>query len=113
MAGARATAAQPALFDELPKVRVPVLLQWCGYDTVISQGAAPTVARFKNTTVTLIEYPDVGHFPMWEIPERFSEYADVSQADYGKFSATRQGDLNIIKIGQERYEIPDALPFGG
>ena len=39
--------------------------------------------------------------------------ADVSQADYGKFSATRQGDLNIIRIGQERYEIPDALPFGG
>ena len=54
-------------------VRVPVLLQWCGYDTVISQGAAPTVARFTNTTVTLIEYPDVGHFPMWEIPARFSE----------------------------------------
>ena len=39
--------------------------------------------------------------------------ADVSQADYGKFSASRQGDLSIIKIGQERYEIPDALPFGG
>jgi hypothetical protein len=39
--------------------------------------------------------------------------ADVSQADYGRFSASRQGDLNIIKIGQERYEIPDALPFGG
>ncbi len=54
-------------------VRVPVLLQWCGYDTVISQGAARTVARFTNTTVTLIEYPEVGHFPMWEIPERFSE----------------------------------------
>ena len=54
-------------------VRVPVLLQWCGYDTVISQGAAPTVARFRNTTVTLLEYPEVGHFPMWEIPERFSE----------------------------------------
>lgn len=55
------------------QVRVPVLLQWCGYDTVISQGAAPTIARFTHTTVTLIEYPDVGHFPMWEIPERFSE----------------------------------------
>ena len=38
---------------------------------------------------------------------------DQSQADPGKFSASRQGDLNIIKIGQERYEIPDALPFGG
>ncbi len=58
-------------------VRVPVLLQWCGHDTVISQGAAPTIARFTNTRVTLIEYPDVGHFPMWEIPERFS--ADLAQ----------------------------------
>ena len=38
---------------------------------------------------------------------------DQSQADPGKFSASRQADLNIIKIGQERYEIPDALPFGG
>jgi hypothetical protein len=38
---------------------------------------------------------------------------DQSQADSGKFSASRQGDLNIIKIGSERYEIPDALPFGG
>jgi len=26
--------------------------------TVLSQGAAPTVARFRNTTVTLIEYPE-------------------------------------------------------
>ena len=39
--------------------------------------------------------------------------ADVSQADYGKFSASRQADLNIIKIGQERYEIPDAFVVGG
>ena len=38
---------------------------------------------------------------------------DQSQADTGRFGASRQGDLNIIKIGQERYEIPDALPFGG
>ena len=38
---------------------------------------------------------------------------DQSQADPGKFSASKQADLNIIKIGQERYEIPDALPFGG
>jgi hypothetical protein len=38
---------------------------------------------------------------------------DQSQADSGKFSASKQADLNIIRIGQERYEIPDALPFGG
>ena len=38
---------------------------------------------------------------------------DVSQADPGEFSASRDGDLNIIHIGEERYEIPDAVIFGG
>jgi hypothetical protein len=39
--------------------------------------------------------------------------ADVSQADPGKFSASKQADLSIIRIGPERYEIPDAVIFGG
>jgi hypothetical protein len=38
---------------------------------------------------------------------------DQSQADPGVFSASKQSDLNIILIGQERYEIPDAVIFGG
>ncbi len=38
---------------------------------------------------------------------------DMSQADRGKFSAKKKGDLSIISIGQERYEIPDAVIFGG
>ena len=38
---------------------------------------------------------------------------DMSQADLGKFSAEKQSDLNIIRIGDERYEIPDAVMFGG
>ena len=38
---------------------------------------------------------------------------DQSQSDRGKFSGTKQGDLNIIRIGEERYEIPDAVIFGG
>lgn len=38
---------------------------------------------------------------------------DQSQADRGTFSASKRGDLNIIRIGQERYEIPDAVIFGG
>ncbi|GAB4324714.1 MAG: hypothetical protein OHK0047_09250 [Leptolyngbyaceae cyanobacterium] len=37
---------------------------------------------------------------------------DQSQADRGTFSASKQGDLAIIRIGQERYEIPDAVIFG-
>lgn len=38
---------------------------------------------------------------------------DQSQADIGKFSAKKQGDLSVIHIGQERYEIPDAVIWGG
>ncbi len=38
---------------------------------------------------------------------------DVSQADPGEFSASKEGDMSIIRIGQERYEIPDAVIFGG
>jgi hypothetical protein len=38
---------------------------------------------------------------------------DMSQADPGEFSADKQSDLNIIRIGGERYEIPDAVIFGG
>ncbi|KPH61233.1 MULTISPECIES: alpha/beta hydrolase [unclassified Novosphingobium] len=53
-------------------VRVPVLLQWCSYDDVISQGAKASVARFTHAPVELIEYPDLGHFPMWENPEKFT-----------------------------------------
>jgi hypothetical protein len=39
--------------------------------------------------------------------------ADTSEADPGKFSVMREGDLNFIRIGNERYEIPDAVVLGG
>ena len=39
--------------------------------------------------------------------------ADTSEADSGAFSATREDDLHFIRVGQERYEIPDAVPLGG
>jgi hypothetical protein len=38
---------------------------------------------------------------------------DQSQADKGGFSATRQGDTTTVRIGEERYEIPDAVVSGG
>ena len=38
---------------------------------------------------------------------------DKSQADSGEFKAEKKGDLNVIHIGDERYEIPDAVVFGG
>lgn len=40
--------------------------------------------------------------------------ADTSQADgYPEFRATKESDLNLIRIGNERYEIPDAVILGG
>ncbi len=40
--------------------------------------------------------------------------ADTSQADgYPEFRATKESDLHFIRIGTERYEIPDAVPLGG
>ena len=40
--------------------------------------------------------------------------ADTSQADgYPEFSASRDSDLNLIRVGEERYEIPDAVILGG
>ncbi len=40
--------------------------------------------------------------------------ADVSQAEGDKpFRATRESDLNFIRVGDERYEVPDAAILGG
>jgi heat shock protein HslJ len=40
--------------------------------------------------------------------------ADTSQADgYPEFRATKEGALNLIRIGNERYKIPDAVVLGG
>jgi hypothetical protein len=40
--------------------------------------------------------------------------ADVSQGDSGAaFSVRRAGDLNMIEVGDERDEIPDAAVHGG
>ncbi len=39
--------------------------------------------------------------------------ADTSEADPGEFSASRESDLNHVRIGDERYEIPDAVILGG
>lgn len=40
--------------------------------------------------------------------------ADTSQADgYGEFRTARGGDLSMVFVGEERYEIPDAVVFGG
>jgi hypothetical protein len=40
--------------------------------------------------------------------------ADTSQADgYPKFTASKEADLNLVRVGAERYEIPEAVVLGG
>lgn len=40
--------------------------------------------------------------------------ADTSEADgYSEFNAAKDDDLSVIKVGSERYEIPDAVVLGG
>ena len=40
--------------------------------------------------------------------------ADTSEADgYLEFQATKESDLHLIAVGDERYEIPDAVLLGG
>ena len=40
--------------------------------------------------------------------------ADTSQADgYPEFRATKESDLHRIRVGDERYEVPDAVVLGG
>jgi len=53
-------------------VTAPTQLVWCDLDTVISQGPETTTRRFTNTKVDVVRYRDVGHWPMWEQPDRFS-----------------------------------------
>jgi hypothetical protein len=38
---------------------------------------------------------------------------DTSQVDPGKLCAQREGDLHVIRVGDERYEIPGAMVLGG
>lgn len=66
------------------------------------------VARDGGGTATVVvRYPD-GH----RRTIRFERGRAVGDGDAG-FAVTKDADLNMIRIGTERYEIPDAVPFGG
>jgi pimeloyl-ACP methyl ester carboxylesterase len=56
---------------EAASIKVPVLLQWGDRDPVLAAPLADTArAQFSSARVTLIHYPDVGHYPMLELPEQ-------------------------------------------
>lgn len=55
--------------DEAAKVRAPILLQWGDADPVLPRYlAADAVKAFSGTRVEVIHYPNLGHYPMLELP---------------------------------------------
>lgn len=60
-----------AAADAARSVTAPVLIQWGDGDTVLlaDEGDKATSA-FARTHVRMTHYPGVGHYPMWEIPDR-------------------------------------------
>jgi pimeloyl-ACP methyl ester carboxylesterase len=57
--------------DSAGAVKVPVLLQWGDRDIVIPKDRAEDArTMFANAPMTIIHYPDVGHYPMIELPEK-------------------------------------------
>jgi len=72
------------------------------------------VSREGNGTATVVvTKPDGQTRAIFFIGGKANS-ADTSQADgYGEFSVQRESDLNFIRVGNERYEIPDAVIYGG
>ena len=53
--------------DYAARVRAPILLQWGDRDPVLPMDmATDAVKNFSGTKVTLVHYPDTGHYPMLE-----------------------------------------------
>ena len=77
----------------------------------IAQIGAGTSGRESATVV--IKKPD-GHSRAIYFRMGRPIGTDTCQADgYPEFRATRESDLHLIRIGNECYEIPDAVVLGG
>lgn len=72
------------------------------------------VSREENGTATVVITKPDGQTRAIFFINGQANSADTSQADsYGEFNAKREGDLTLIRVGEERYEIPDAVIDGG
>ena len=79
-------------------------MTWCDFQVARAGGGYATVV------VTL---PDGNSRPLY-FRMGVAIGAGTSEADYpGEFSMSREGDTTRIRLGEERYEIPDAVVLGG
>lgn len=76
----------------------------CNFAVVREGGGSATVTVTKPDGRTRAFFFEHGKFVS----------ADTSQAEGNqKTSSSREGDLTTVHVGAERYEIPDAVMFGG
>ena len=76
----------------------------CAFDVAYAGGGCSTIVIKKSPERSRSIYFRLGK-PIG---------ADTSQADGApEFRATKKGNLNLIRIGKERYEIPDSVILGG
>jgi hypothetical protein len=112
--GPSGSASSAARRNETADYRLEMIIDG-GADTT-PQGTGTAGAGVKRqgqgAAIVTITRPDGRSRTIFFETGRVTGY-DQGEADSGKLSVSRQGDLNIIQIGPECYEIPDALPFGG
>jgi heat shock protein HslJ len=76
----------------------------CAMGVALDGGGSATVVVIKPDGIDRLLFFTDGSFVS----------ADTSEAGGGfEISATRESDLNLIRVDDERYEIPDAVLFGG
>ena len=86
----------------------------CRMDASEPAGSCPFgVTREGNGTGTVTVTKPDGRERMIFFERGEAIGYDVSEADPGEFAAEKQADTSVVRIGRERYEIPDALIFGG
>lgn len=72
------------------------------------------VSRDGGGTATVVVTKPDGRTRAIFFVDGTANSADASQAEGDlEFTASREGDLTIVRVGEERYEIPDAAVYGG
>ena len=66
----------------------------------------------KGTASVSVTKPDGGSRTIF-FSNGKGTHADSEDGDTSGFSASREGSVNLIRIGAEQYAVPDSVIFGG
>jgi len=57
---------------KLPQIEIPTCVRWAEHDPVIPYAWTDRLSE-TFADLDLAQFPDVGHFPQWEDPDRAAE----------------------------------------